>query len=135
MSGSVDKRKSNRTIRKRLPWRILAPFVPLHPPTSGERFLITVEKWVKGALFRCSMCGNCLLQETAFICPMLCPKGLRNGPCGSGASEACCVEPTRPCVWHLIYEQAEAMGRLGRLLEVQAPLDWDRVGRETWATV
>jgi methylenetetrahydrofolate reductase (NADPH) len=81
------------------------------------------------------MCGNCLLQETAFICPMLCPKGLRNGPCGSGAIDACCVEPSRPCVWHLIYEQADAMGRLGRLLEVQAPLDWDRVGRETWATV
>jgi methylenetetrahydrofolate reductase (NADPH) len=81
------------------------------------------------------MCGNCLLQETAFICPMLCPKGLRNGPCGSGASEACCVEPSRTCVWHLIYVRADAMSRLDELLEVQAPLDWSRVGRETWATV
>jgi methylenetetrahydrofolate reductase (NADPH) len=38
-------------------------------------------------------------------------------------------------VWHLIYEQADARGRLGKLLEVQAPLDWDRVGRETWTSV
>ncbi len=81
------------------------------------------------------MCGNCLLRETAYICPMQCPKGLRNGPCGSGAVEGCCVDPTRPCVWHLIYERAEAQGKLDRLLEVEAPLDWSRVGRETWGTV
>ncbi len=135
MSSSVVKRKSNKPVHMRLPRRIRAPFLPIHPPPPGERFLITMEKWVKGVLFQCSMCGNCLLQETAFICPMLCPKGLRNGPCGSGASEACCVEPSRPCVWHLIYERADAMGRLDSLLEVQAPLDWGRVGRETWGTV
>lgn len=113
--------------------RFRPPFSPIHPPPLGEHLLMTVEKRIKGALFRCSMCGNCVLQETAFICPMLCPKGLRNGPCGSGASTGCCVEPSRPCVWHLIYERAERMGRLDRLLEVQAPLDWSRVGRETWA--
>ena len=33
------------------------------------------------------MCGNCQLQETAFICSMECPKGVRNGPCG-GSTEA-----------------------------------------------
>ncbi len=76
-----------------------------------------------------------MLQETAFICPMLCPKGLRNGPCGSGSSESCCVEPSRPCIWHVIYHRAEQLGRLGRLLEVQAPLDWTLVGGETWGTI
>jgi len=35
----------------------------------------------------------------------------------------------------LIYQRAEELGRLDRLLEVQAPLDWSRVGHETWATV
>ena len=96
---------------------------------------MTVERVVKGGLFACSMCGNCLLQETAFICPLRCPKGLRNGPCGSGSMEHCCVDPGRPCVWCLIYRQAEQMGRLDRLLEVQAPLDWNRVGRDTWHQV
>ncbi|HIC90354.1 MAG TPA: hypothetical protein EYP04_13255, partial [Anaerolineae bacterium] len=117
------------------PHRFRSPLMPVTPPHFGERLLISLEKLVKGVLFDCSMCGNCLLQETAFICPMLCPKGLRNGPCGSGTLECCCVDPSRPCIWHLIYQRAEELGRLDRLLEVQAPLDWSRVGHETWATV
>jgi methylenetetrahydrofolate reductase (NADPH) len=115
--------------------RFRSPFLPIHSLSSKERILIAMERAIKGALFNCSMCGNCLLQETAYICPMLCPKGLRNGPCGSGSSESCCVDPSRPCIWHLIYEQTEARGTLDRLLEVQAPLDWSRAGHETWGTV
>ena len=114
--------------------RFRSPFLPIQPVPKRERALIAMERAIKGALFNCSMCGNCLLQETAYICPMLCPKGLRNGPCGSGSSESCCVDPSRPCVWHLIYDRAEARGTMDRLLEVQAPLDWSRVGRETWAS-
>lgn len=117
------------------PRRFRAPFHPFRRPPASERLVSALERAIKGALFSCSMCGNCLLQETAFICPLLCPKGLRNGPCGSGASERCCVDPDRPCVWHLIYHRAERLGRLERLLEVQAPLDWTRVGRETWSPV
>jgi methylenetetrahydrofolate reductase (NADPH) len=45
------------------------------------------------------------------------------------------VEPSRPCIWHHIYERADKTGQLERLLEVQAPLDWKRVGHETWGTV
>ncbi len=115
--------------------RFREPFLPIHPPSIGERLVISGERLIKGMLFNCSMCGNCLLQETAFICPLLCPKGLRNGPCGSGSHDQCCVDPSRPCIWHLIYERAEALGRQERLLEVQAPLDWTRVGHETWGTV
>jgi hypothetical protein len=115
--------------------RFREPFLPFHPPPLGEQLVISMERLIKGFLFNCSMCGNCILQETAYICPLLCPKGLRNGPCGSGSSESCCVEPSRPCVWHHIYERADKAGQLERLLEVQAPLDWSRVGHETWGTV
>ena len=52
------------------------------------------------------MCGNCLLQETAFICPMECPKGARNGPCGGSTAEHCYVDETRPCIWYKIYDRA-----------------------------
>lgn len=90
------------------------------------------ERTVKGPLFGCRMCGNCLLQETAFICPMECPKGLRNGPCGGSTPDHCYVDPTRPCVWFKIYERAEKMGRTERLLEVFPPLDWDKVGTDQW---
>ncbi|MDO9066739.1 MAG: methylenetetrahydrofolate reductase C-terminal domain-containing protein, partial [Chloroflexota bacterium] len=57
-------------------------FYPFKRVKFGSRVLAKTELWIKGPLFGCRMCGNCLLQETAFICPMECPKGMRNGPCG-----------------------------------------------------
>jgi methylenetetrahydrofolate reductase (NADPH) len=97
--------------------------------------LVTIEKWIKGPLFGCRMCGNCLLQETAFICPMECPKGLRNGPCGGSTEEHCYVDETRPCIWYEIHDRAFKMGRQEMLLEVLPPLDWDKTGGETWGDV
>jgi len=78
------------------------------------------------------MCGNCILQETAFVCPMTCPKGLRNGLCGGATPEACEVDPSRPCTWYVIHRRARRLGWEQRLLEVNAPLDGRRVGRGTW---
>ncbi len=101
----------------------------------GERILASLEKFVKGPLWGCRMCGNCLLQETAFICPMECPKGIRNGPCGGSTLEHCYVDTTRPCMWYQIYDRAFRMGREEKLLEVLPPLDWDKVGGETWGDV
>ncbi|NQV05118.1 methylenetetrahydrofolate reductase C-terminal domain-containing protein, partial [bacterium] len=94
-----------------------------------------LERRVKGPIYGCRMCGNCLLQETAFICPMECPKGLRNGPCGGSTPEYCYVDETRPCVWYKIYERAFETGREEKLLEVLPPLDWEQVGTETWGDV
>jgi methylenetetrahydrofolate reductase (NADPH) len=111
------------------------PFYPFKREPFGTRVLESVERVVKGPLFGCRMCGNCLLQETAFICPMECPKGERNGPCGGSTSEYCYVDKTRPCVWYKIYERAFKMGREEMLLEVLPPLDWDKTGGETWADV
>jgi len=93
------------------------------------------EYMIKGPLFGCRMCGNCLLQETAFICPMECPKGLRNGPCGGSTPEHCYVDKTRPCIWYKIYERAHKMGREEKLLEVLPPLDWEKVGTEAWKDI
>jgi len=82
------------------------------------------------------MCGNCLLQETAFICPMECPKGLRNGPCGGVTPDKrCYIDETRKCVWYSIYKRSLRTGREEKLLEVLPPLDWNKVGTETWADV
>lgn len=111
------------------------PYLPFKKETPGRRLLAAVERAVKGPLFGCRMCGNCLLQETAFICPMECPKGVRNGPCGGSTPEQCYVDPTRPCMWYRIYDRAFRMGREEMLLEVLPPLDWDKVGTETWGDV
>ena len=111
------------------------PYRPFKREPLGRRLLASVERAVKGPLFGCRMCGNCLLQETAFICPMECPKGLRNGPCGGSTPEYCYVDETRPCIWYKIYERSFKMGREEMLLEVLPPLDWEKVGGETWGDV
>ncbi len=111
------------------------PFHPFHNETFGDRVLEATERFVKGPLFGCRMCGNCLLQETAFICPMECPKGVRNGPCGGSTKEHCYVDESRPCMWYRIYDRAFKLGRQEMLLEVLPPLDWDKVGGETWGDV
>ena len=60
---------------------------------------------------------------------------MRNGPCGGSSAERCYVDETRPCIWYKIYERAFKMGREEILLEVLPPLDWDKVGTETWGDV
>lgn len=111
------------------------PYQPFKAESFGQRLLETAEIAIKGPIWGCRMCGNCLLQETAFICSMECPKGIRNGPCGGSTSEHCEVDETRPCIWYEIYERAFKMGREEMLLEVLPPLDWDKVGGETWGDV
>jgi methylenetetrahydrofolate reductase (NADPH) len=111
------------------------PFYPFEHHSLGARLLETAERAVKGPLFGCRMCGNCLLQETAFVCAMECPKGVRNGPCGGSTQSHCYVDETRPCIWYQIYDRAFRMGRQEMLLEVLPPLDWDKVGGETWGDV
>ena len=110
-------------------------YSPFEKGNFGDRALQVLEYSVKGPLFGCRMCGNCLLQETAFICPMECPKGLRNGPCGGSTPERCYVDETRPCIWYKIYERAFQLKREELLLEVLPPLDWEKVGQDTWRDV
>jgi methylenetetrahydrofolate reductase (NADPH) len=110
-------------------------YIPFKKDTFGNRVLENLEYAIKSPLFGCRMCGNCLLQETAFICPMECPKGLRNGPCGGSTPEHCYVDKTRPCIWYKIYERAIQQGREEMLMEVLPPLDWEKVGCETWGDV
>ncbi len=111
-------------------------FYPYKREKFGKRILTAVERLFKGALFGCRMCGNCLLQETAFICPMECPKGLRNGPCGGVTpSKMCYIDESRKCVWNCIYERALRTGRQDKLLEILPPMDWSKAGCETWGDV
>jgi methylenetetrahydrofolate reductase (NADPH) len=110
-------------------------FYPFKKEKFPSRLLEKIELLVKGPLYGCRMCGNCLLQETAFICCMECPKGLRNGPCGGATAEKCYVDETRKCIWYCIYDKSVRMGREERLMEVLPPLDWDKAGTETWGDV
>ena len=110
-------------------------FYPFRKEKLSGRLLARIERIVKGPLYGCRMCGNCLLQETAFICPMECPKGLRNGPCGGSTPDKCYVDESRKCIWYSIFEKAYRMGRQEKLMEVLPPLDWLKTGTETWGDV
>ena len=47
---------------------------------------------------RCQMCGDCVLDMTAGICPVTtCPKGILNGPCGGMWQSKCEVLSDRDC--------------------------------------
>ena len=71
-----------------------------------------VEKRVKGFMFDCRMCGQCVLSSTGMSCPMNCPKQLRNGPCGGvRANGNCEVEPDMPCVWVKAWEGSQQHGQ------------------------
>ncbi|MFN8382171.1 MAG: methylenetetrahydrofolate reductase C-terminal domain-containing protein [Anaerolineales bacterium] len=115
--------------------RYQPPFMPFKRQPFKKRVLAKIELAVKSPLFGCRMCGNCLLQETAFICPMECPKGLRNGPCGGSTPEKCYVDESRPCIWYKIYDRSFKLGREALLLEVLPPMDWEKAGTEAWSDV
>ena len=61
---------------------------------------------------------------------------MRNGPCGGVTPEKkCYVDETRKCIWYSIYKRAQKKGQEETLLEVLPPLDWNKVGTETWGDV
>lgn len=102
---------------------------------AGQAFLKT-EEASKGALFDCRMCGQCMLQQTALICPMRCPKGMRNGPCGGPSLAGKCeVYPDRPCIWVEIYQRSRRFGLSGRVEKLQWPLDWSLQGTSAYGNV
>ncbi len=76
---------------------------------------------------RCQACGHCILDLTGGICPVSrCAKQLLNGPCGGSQHGHCEVDAETPCAWAMIWERAERLGTVERLLEVQPPRDWSR---------
>ena len=101
-----------------------------------ERPFAAVERTVKGTLFDCRMCGQCILGATGGSCPMNCPKSLRNGPCGGVRADGGCeVEPTMRCVWVAAWEGSRRMRGGDAILVVQAPLDHRRWNRSAWLRV
>jgi len=100
------------------------PFCLSSANRLNRRALATLEKAVKGPMFGCRMCGNCLLQETAFICSMDVPKGCVTVHAEDQLLNVATWMKRGPCIWYKIYERSFAMGREDRLLEVLPPLDW-----------
>ena len=110
-----------------------APLLRMIGYARLERPVAAVEASLKGFLFDCRMCGDCLLSKTGMSCPMNCPKAMRNGPCGGvRANGNCEVFPAMPCVWVKAYEGSLAMKGGAAIAELQPPLNHARKGASTW---
>lgn len=74
----------------------------------------------------CSLCGECLLDETGGICPVTrCSKGILNGPCGGMDNGKCEIDKERDCAWVLIYNQLEKEGRLDKIKPIFEPKNFN----------
>jgi hypothetical protein len=70
----------------------------------------------------CAQCGQCIIGETAGICPITaCHKGLVNGPCGGTNNGKCEIDKEKDCAWTLIYERLKAQNRLDLMRKYQPP--------------
>jgi hypothetical protein len=95
-----------------------------------------VERSVKGLLFDCKMCGQCVLSSTGMSCPMNCPKNLRNGPCGGVRNNGNCeVKPSMKCVWVDAWDGAALMKGGDKINTVQPPVDRSLEGSSSWLRV
>lgn len=90
-------------------------------PGLDSMFLAKIEN-SKNFQEKCSLCGDCILEETAGLCVItLCPKHLKNGPCGGSDGEKCEVNTESECVWSLIYKKLKKQNKLSQLFTFQNP--------------
>ena len=120
--------------------RVLVRLHPLFKLLGYERLerpVAAVEQAVKGLLFDCRMCGQCILSSTGMSCPMNCPKSLRNGPCGGvRANGNCEIIEDMPCVWVQAFEGSSRIpGGVEAMSKVQFAVDQRQQGRSSWLRV
>ncbi len=103
-------------------------------PALTEKVMIWGEKAVKGYIFNCQMCGQCILHSTGMTCPMTCPKNLRNGPCGGvRANGHCEVIPERMCIWVQAWERSQSLQEYADEMRlIQPPVNRVLEGTSSW---
>ncbi len=71
---------------------------------------------------RCSMCGDCKLDQTNGVCVHTrCSKSLQHGPCGGSRDGVCEVEDIRDCAWALVIDRLRKAGNINNLSEHNKP--------------
>ena len=94
-------------------------------PGQNTMFMGSEEREMGTVSERCAACGNCILDQTAGICPIArCSKSLLNGPCGGSQDGKCEVDKELDCAWQLIHDRLKALGRLDQMDEIMPIKDW-----------
>ena len=115
---------------------MLRPVARLIGHRRIEGPITTLERAVKKFLFDCKMCGQCTLSVTGMSCPMNCPKGVRNGPCGGVRADGSCeVYADMYCVWVEGWSGSPRMkgDRLSAILI--APVETNLAGTSSWLKI
>jgi len=96
---------------------------PIFPGVNTCFMGVTEERGVWSE--RCQACGQCILGQTAGICPVSrCAKRLLNGPCGGSTNGKCEINKEIDCAWQLIIDRLKELGRLDDY-DVLIPIkDW-----------
>lgn len=119
----------NKTLKK------LGEFIRERPRLEHllDLVLRPVEVVVKKPIFGCHMCGQCVLHSTGMVCPMNCPKNIRNGPCGGVRLDGSCeVYPEMDCVWTKAYVQSQRLMWPHEIHDLRPPVDWSMQGSSSW---
>jgi ferredoxin len=74
---------------------------------------------------RCQGCGQCILGQTAGICPVSrCAKRLLNGPCGGSTKGKCEINKDLDCAWQLIIDRLKELDRFDDYEKIMPIKDW-----------
>ncbi len=100
------------------------PKIPVVPALNTD--FVGFDKDVGWFEENCRTCGECVLGETAGICPVTrCAKSLFNGPCGGTRADGTCeVDNTIPCAWFEIHKRLSEQGRTSLILSVRPAREW-----------
>ena len=107
------------------------------PAGRAASLIARAEHAVKGPVWGCEMCGQCVLHSTGLTCPMTCPKTLRNGPCGGVRADGTCeVSPQMRCVWLKAYERSEKLPLWrSHFDDLRPPVDNALEGTSAWVNL
>ncbi len=136
---AVRHARAMQVLYNSLEW-VLVRLHPLFERIGYQRLekpVAAFERWVKGLLFDCKMCGQCALSSTGMSCSMNCPKTIRNGPCGGvRANGNCEVKPDMRCVWVEAFAGSQRMkGGVEAMRVIQIAVDRRLEGRSSWLAV
>jgi methylenetetrahydrofolate reductase (NADPH) len=101
------------------------PKIPVYP--AQDTFFLGSQDRDNATMYeKCRGCGECLLGETAGICPITrCAKSLLNGPCGGQVKGKCEAGGWKDdCAWVLIYRQLKERNELELFKKFRTPRDY-----------
>jgi methylenetetrahydrofolate reductase (NADPH) len=92
------------------------------------------EYMIKNITNGCQFCGNCVMHELGFICPMSqCPKQQRNGACGGSRDGWCEVYPReKKCIYVTMYSLIKPSDRDAHMGKQFLPCNWELHKTSSW---